>query len=185
MTDDVLLVVAAEQEAEHLPTDARVLLTGVGKVQAAIAVTAALAREETRPRLVVNLGTAGALQPGLAGTHEIGVVHQHDLDSVLLERLTGRRHGSPIVLGPGLRLATGDVFVQDPTVRDAVARDADLVDMEGYAVAAACRAAGVPVRLVKHVSDAADGAAARRWVDTVDEAGRALAAWVAAELANR
>ena len=53
-------------------------------------------------------------------------------------------------------LASGDVFVADPAVRDPLARRADLVDMEGYAVAYACRRFGVPVRLVKHVSDNAD-----------------------------
>ena len=46
-----------------------------------------------------------------------------------------------------------------PLVRDRLAERADLVDMEGYAVAFACRRLGVPVRLVKHVSDRADDSA--------------------------
>jgi adenosylhomocysteine nucleosidase len=178
----VLLVVAVAQEAEHLPPGWPVLLTGVGKVNAAVAVTAALTDPDRRPDLVVNLGTAGALHSHLTGTHEIGAVLQHDVDSLLLERLTGQPQGLPIQLGAGPTLATGDVFVHDPVMRDAIAEHAALVDMEGYAVAAACRAAGVPVRLVKHVSDPADHEAPRAWADTVADASRALGTWVDREL---
>ena len=42
--------------------------------------------------------------------------------------------------GSEIVLATGDVFVTDPAVRDRLAERAHLVDMEGYAVAYAARA---------------------------------------------
>ena len=74
-------------------------------------------------------------------------------------------------------LATGDVFVTDPLVRARLAEVASLVDMEGYAVAYACRQFGVPVRLVKHVSDDADEGALD-WPARVD-AERAGAGGVA------
>jgi adenosylhomocysteine nucleosidase len=178
----VLLVVAVEQEAVHLPASLPLLVTGVAKVNAAVRVARALADSPTRPDLVVNVGTAGALHAGMTGTHEIGSVRQHDLDSVLIEQLTGRRDGEVIVLGPGPALVTGDVFVTDSALRDALAREADLVDMEGYAVAAACRAFDVPVRLVKHVSDTADEGARRTWVHSVEQSSRALGAWLAQHL---
>jgi adenosylhomocysteine nucleosidase len=178
----VLLTVAVAHEAVHLPDRLPVLLTGIGKVNAAMTVAAALARPGTRPDLVVNLGTAGALHGGMTGTHEVGVVVQHDLDSALLEQLTGSRYGPPIHLSDGPTLATGDVFVTDPAVRDRLAQSADLVDMEGYAVAAACQAAGIPVRLVKHVSDSADAGARTSWVRTVEDSSRALGDWVRAHL---
>jgi adenosylhomocysteine nucleosidase len=174
----VLLVVAVEQEAVHLPPSLPLLVTGVAKVNAAVRVAAALADPATRPDVVVNVGTAGALHAGMAGTHEIGSVRQHDLDSMLVEQLTGRRDGEQIVLGAGPALVTGDVFVSDPVLRDALAREADLVDMEGYAVAAACRAFEVPVRLVKHVSDSADEGARLSWVESVEQASRALRGWL-------
>jgi len=176
----VLLVVAVEHEAVHLPSDVPLLITGVGKVNAALQVSSALADPARRPSMVVNAGTAGALHPGMVGTHVIGRVVQHDLDSSLLEELTGYRYGQPIDLGEGPTLATGDVFVSDPARRDALAGQADLVDMEGYAVAAACRLAGVPVRLVKHVSDSADSDARRSWLDSVHEASRVLGEFLAA-----
>ena len=104
------------------------------------------------------------------------------LDSVVLEELTGHRYGRPILLGEGPTLATGDVFVSDPATRDRLAETADLVDMEGYAVAAACRMAGVPVRLVKHVSDTADEGARASWLDSVHHASAELAQWLRVNL---
>jgi adenosylhomocysteine nucleosidase len=79
-------------------------------------------------------------------------------------------------------LATGDVFVSDPAVRDALAERAHLVDMEGYAVARACQAAGVPCDLVKVVSDTASEGAARSWQDQMDAIARQIADAVAQHL---
>jgi adenosylhomocysteine nucleosidase len=171
-----LLVVALDLEAAQLGDRLPVLLTGVGKVRAATSVARLLAT--SRPSVVVNIGTAGGLRHGLDGVHEIGTVIQHDFASEAIERITGVGFGPPIVLGGGLTLATGDQFVQGGPVRDALAQRADLVDMEAYAVAAACREADVPVRVVKLVSDDADEHALRSWVDTVSDHARTLAAWV-------
>ncbi|MGA7689628.1 MAG: nucleosidase [Jiangellales bacterium] len=176
----VLLVVAVEHEAVAFPADLPVLITGVGKVNAALQVSRALARPTDRPDLVVNIGTAGALHDGMVGTHVVGRVQQHDLDSTVLEQLTGHRYGRPILLGDGPTLATGDMFVSDAGTRDRLAAHADLVDMEGYAVAAACRMAGVPVTLVKHVSDTADEGARTSWLESVHAASGELATWLAA-----
>lgn len=77
---------------------------------------------------------------------------------------------------PDLVLATGDLFVSDAAVRDALAERASLVDMEGYAVVMACQAFDVPVRVVKHVSDDADESALD-WATAVDASARDLAAW--------
>jgi adenosylhomocysteine nucleosidase len=78
-------------------------------------------------------------------------------------------------------LASGDVFVTDPAVRDLLAQRAHLVDMEGYAVAYACHAFGVPVRLVKHVSDNA-GDDAVDWPRLVEASARELGRWLRANV---
>ncbi|MFI9271599.1 nucleosidase [Kitasatospora sp. NPDC052896] len=181
--DRPLLVLAVAEEAAHLGDRLPVLLTGMGKVNAAASLAAVLA-QGPRPSEVVNLGTAGALRPGLEGrTHQVARVFQHDLDSAVLHLLTGRDTGLPLDLAAdGPTLATGDLFVSDPAARERLAQSADLVDMEGYALAAVARRAGVPVRLVKHVSDEAGEGAARAWRDSVDDCGKLLAAWVAEEL---
>ena len=179
--DRPLLVVAMHEEAVHLGDAVPVLVTGPGKVRAATALAAQLAAAP--PAYVVNLGTAGGLRHGLDGVHEIGTVLQHDFDDHGLFELTGHHFGAPIELGDGPVLATGDRFVSGGAVREALAQRADLVDMEGYAVAAACRAAQVPVRLVKLVSDDAGEDAHRTWAESVGAHAETLAAWVREHLA--
>lgn len=179
--DRPLLVVATEAEATRLPTDAAILLTGMGKVNATAALTTVLAAGSL-PAEVINLGTAGALRPGLTGLHLVRRVVQHDLDTELLHRLTGETVGAPLDLGDtGLVLATGDTFVSDEVVRERLARRADLVDMEGYAVASVAIRFGVPVRLVKCVSDGAGDDAARSWQENVAACAALLAGWLHAE----
>jgi adenosylhomocysteine nucleosidase len=177
--DRPLLVVAAEEEAAHLGDSLPVLLTGMGKINASMALATVLARGE-RPAEVLNLGTAGALRSGRAGIHQIARVLQHDLDTPLLRTLTGVTYGAPIELdvAGGSVLATGDLFVSDPAARDRLAEQADLVDMEGYAIATVAQRAGVPVRLVKYVSDEAGAGADRTWRESVDSCAKELAAWV-------
>jgi adenosylhomocysteine nucleosidase len=175
-----LLVVALEEEAERLDLSLPVLITGPGKVRAATAVATQLAT--ARPSVVINIGTAGGLRPGVTGIHEVGTVIQHDLDDEAIFAIVGRHYGPPIVLGAGPVLATGDRFVAGGPVRDALAERADLVDMEGYAVAAACVAAGVPARLVKLVSDDAGEDASMTWADSVADHAHTLAGWVAQHL---
>jgi adenosylhomocysteine nucleosidase len=181
--DRPLLVMAVELEARHLGTDLPVLITGMGKVNAAVAVATALATGP-RPAELINLGTAGALRPGLAGTYVVGTVMQHDFDEETLQRLTGLVSAPPIRVGDpdAPTLATGDAFIADEASRERLAGHASLVDMEGYAVAAAARAAGIPVRLVKHVSDEAGDDAERSWKDSVEECSRRLGDWLTAAL---
>jgi adenosylhomocysteine nucleosidase len=78
-------------------------------------------------------------------------------------------------------LATGDLFVTETQTRDRLAERAHLVDMEGYAVAFACQRKDVPVRLVKYVSDAADGGS-MDWPTFVDACAVELGRWLQALL---
>jgi adenosylhomocysteine nucleosidase len=176
-----LVVVALRQEAAHLE-GVDVLLTGIGKVAAALAVARAIA--EDRPTRVLNIGTAGALRTGLEGVHRIGRVIEHDVDHVALSALIGEPLPGEVVLNPDLPtvLATGDAFVADAAVRDRLAERAHLVDMEGYAVARACAEAGVPCELVKVVSDTADETAGHTWQEQADALARTIAQVVAHEL---
>lgn len=173
----VLVVSATAAEAAHVPSGLPVLVTGIGKVAAASAVARALASDSTVD-LVVNIGSCGALRDGLSGVFEAGRVLNHDL-SVEALRAIGYDPEEWLEVGPsGIALATGDVFVHETTTRLRLAEQADLVDMEGYAVAWACRQAGVPVRLVKHVSDNADEASLD-WASLVDASARDLGDWLA------
>ena len=181
--DRPLLVVALEEEARHLHvSELPILVTGVGKVCAASALAAVLARQ--RPARLINLGTAGALREGLTGTQIIGRVVQHDFDDATIAQLTGGHFGEPIELASaGPVLGSGDVFVSGGPAREAlVARGVDLVDMEGYAVARVARTFGLDVMLVKEISDGAGDAAGKSWSENLDECAERLGAWLRTEL---
>ncbi|WP_455901972.1 nucleosidase [Rhodococcus gordoniae] len=175
----ILVVSATRAEAAHVPERYETVITGIGKVDAAVAVTAALAAypADARP-LVVNIGTAGALRTHHSGLFLPSAVLNHDISSEVLKSL-----GHPVqdVVeiddGDGSVLATGDSFVSDAQVRDALAARADLVDMEGFAIAYAARRMGARCRLVKHVSDRADDSALE-WPKQVDRSAQALARWL-------
>ena len=180
--DRPLLVVALEEEAQHLHvSDLPVLVTGVGKVCAAAALASVLARQ--RPSRVINLGTAGSLREGLKGTQVVGRVEQHDFDDEAIFGLTGEHFGAAIDLGvSGPVLGSGDLFVDSAAKRAGlVGRGIDLVDMEGYAVAFTAHQFGLPVTLVKEISDAADEGAARTWRESVDECAERLGEWLRRE----
>jgi adenosylhomocysteine nucleosidase len=182
---ELLVVAAVRAETAYVPEGIPVVITGMGKTSAAIEVTRALlAYGDTTDLTVLNIGTAGALRDGHAGLFRPGVVLNHDLSADAI-RLLGADPEERIDLGngDGSVLASGDVFVTDPAVRDVLASQADLVDMEGYAVALACRRLGVALELVKHVSDNADEGAFD-WPELVDSSARVLGAWVTERLGS-
>ena len=177
----ILVVAATRAEVAHVPADCDVVVTGIGKSAAAVGTTRALCDRDLADLTVVNLGTAGALRDGFVGLHEVGTVLNHDMNADAVKALGYDPH-ERLEVGPSdVVLASGDVFVTDPALRAALAEQAHLVDMEGYAVAFACAAFGVPVRLVKHVSDNADESALD-WPAMVDRSARALADWLRTEL---
>jgi adenosylhomocysteine nucleosidase len=181
-TGRILVVSATAVEASHVPAELDVVITGIGKTAAAAVTTAALiAHRGLHDELtVVNIGTVGALRDGLSGVYVPSTVINHDINGDAIRAL-GYDPAEVIDLdgGDGTVLASGDVFVTDPLIRSRLAERAHLVDMEGYAVAFACQRLGVPVRLVKHVSDTADESALD-WPSLVDTSARALGAWLAA-----
>lgn len=176
----ILIVSATQAEARYVPSGARLLVTGIGKMRATAALTRALA-DPSAPstRLVVNIGTAGALHDHHAGLFLPSVVVEHDISATEL-----RAMGYPIVDrwvvpdGDGSVLASGDTFVADPVRRASLARQADLVDMEGCAVTYVAAAFDVRCQLVKVVSDGADERA-MDWPSLVDGAARLLGDWLA------
>lgn len=175
-----LFVAAVDGEAAHLPEEANVLVTGIGTLPAALAVTEALAKAETLPERVVNIGTCGALRDGLDGVFEIDRVTKHDFHLEVISDI--KRYLLPETIElettgqlPVQGLATGDMFVSDSITRARLAEASGLCDMEGYAVAAACQRFGVPVTLLKQVSDPANETSVGQWAGVVDRGARELA----------
>jgi adenosylhomocysteine nucleosidase len=178
-----LVVCATRAEAVHVPGGLPLVVTGLGKTAAAAVTAEALAQAGDLDDLtVVNIGTAGSLRPGLSGIFLPSEVLNHDLSADLVRALGyDPQERLPVPDGDGTVLATGDLFVTEPHVRERLAQTAHLVDMEGYAVVYACRRRGVPVRLVKHVSDEADERA-MDWPTLVDHSAAELGRWLEREL---
>lgn len=177
-----LLVLAAHPlETTYFPEHIDLVLTGVGMSASAVRTTEAVLTRCPDPArraelTVLNIGSAGALKPGLTGVLEPSRIINRDVDEELL-RAAGIPVDNVIELGgDGPVLATGDSFVAGGPARDALAARADLVDMEGWAIAVACRHLGVPLRMVKHVSDAADEEAVA-WAEKVELSALALGRW--------
>lgn len=165
-----------------MPAGVPVVVTGVGKTAAAVATARALAERDTSDLVVLNVGTTGALRDGLSGLYLPSEVVNHDINSDAVRTLgLDPQETLHVEGGDGTVLASGDVFVTDPVVRRRLAERADLVDMEAYGVVYACREYGVPVRVVKHVSDSADETALD-WPALIDASAKVLGEWVRAEV---
>jgi adenosylhomocysteine nucleosidase len=137
----ILIVVALAEELVH----PGVLHTGVGKLNAAYALTREL--QQRRPKLVVNYGTAGGLNPSLAGLVEIPFsTHPFQLDS----------GEAGVVCGSGDRFVTA----VDPWL---LQHGVEVVDMELSAIASICQREGIPWRSFKYISDHADRDSETSW----------------------
>lgn len=184
-----LVVAALAEEVAHVD-GVEVLVTGVGKALAAARLARRLA-DGPLPHIVINLGTAGALVPGVTGVVEVGYVTQHDFPYGAIEALVGGRvtrayrlaaelAPTPVhdVPADALAVASGDTFVTDVEhARTIAGLGAQLVDMESYAYAATCASFDVALRCVKAVSDRADADAGASWIDSIEGCARALADW--------
>jgi len=175
---EFVVVSAVAGEARYVPSGLQVVVTGVGKTAAAVATARMLAERDTSELVVLNVGTTGALRDGLSGVYLPSTVINHDLNAGAIRAIgLDPQEALHVEGGDGTVLASGDVFVTDPEVRARLAEQAHLVDMEAYGVVYACREYGVPVRVVKHVSDSADEAALD-WPALVDASAKVLGEWV-------
>ncbi|MCI4591609.1 5'-methylthioadenosine/S-adenosylhomocysteine nucleosidase [Sphingobium sp. BYY-5] len=162
-TRRVLFVMAVEAEyGPHLRARFSPLLTGVGPVEAALATGMALhdlAREKALPDLAVCLGSAGSRTCSLGDIFQVASVSWRDMDASRLGFTKGVTPfvdhpidlplATPLSL-PLARLSTGANIVGG---EEYAAIDADMVDMETFAVARACARFGVPLMGLRGVSD--------------------------------
>ena len=170
---DPLVVMALPIESQGVFEQASVpvLYTGLGKVNAAWALSRALSDYRHAGRalpLVLNFGTTGSRR---FDTHTLVACHafvQHDMDVTGLgfERGATPYDDSPARLEfdtvfttlPSAVCASGDSFLTG-----ACALECDVVDMEAYAYAKVCWREGARFACVKYVTDGADHAAANDW----------------------
>ena len=163
-------IVAMECEADAvrpaLKQDDRLYLSGIGKVNAAMATQQAIDEGATE---IVNAGLAGGLVPtmNIADVVEIGAAIEYDfnLDDINhrgIGVLDEREETEIPVSGADKNaarlytLATGDRFTNDETdimlVREL---GGEVRDMEGAAIAHVCEKRKVKCRMIKAISDVA------------------------------
>ncbi|TWI81659.1 adenosylhomocysteine nucleosidase [Lacibacter cauensis] len=174
---DALFVFALESEAAEDFTDCNVLITGIGKVSAAYALTKSIAQH--KPAMIINLGSAGS------NTFSKGTIVcctqfiQRDMD---VRGLGFQLYETPLsgidpVLQYGLQIkglpqgicGTGDSFEMN---HDVIAYT--VVDMEAYPLALIAQKENIPFLCLKYISDGADGSAADDWNELVHKAAVAF-----------
>ncbi|AHK00177.1 MULTISPECIES: 5'-methylthioadenosine/S-adenosylhomocysteine nucleosidase [Rhizobium/Agrobacterium group] len=160
----ILFVMAASAEyGPHLQARIAPLMTGVGPVEAAISVTAILAGLDAAghlPDLVVSLGSAGSRTLDQTGIYQAISVAYRDMDASAFGFEKGRTPFLDLPAEVALplripdiaeaRLSTGANVVSGATYGSI---DADMVEMETYAVLRACQRFGVPLIGLRGISD--------------------------------
>ncbi|MCF3640780.1 5'-methylthioadenosine/S-adenosylhomocysteine nucleosidase [Rhizobium sp. TRM95111] len=160
----LLYIMAVDAEyGVHLRERISPLMTGVGPVEAAVQATRAFAHLDARdslPHLVISLGSAGSATLEQTEVYQAVSVSYRDMDASPF----GFEKGVtpfldlpvsiplPVVI-PGVataRLSTGANIVSGPAYQSI---DADMVEMETFAILRACQAFGLPLVGLRGISD--------------------------------
>ncbi|WP_370631829.1 5'-methylthioadenosine/S-adenosylhomocysteine nucleosidase [Phyllobacterium lublinensis] len=162
----VLFAMAVDAEyGPHLQRLFTPLVTGVGPVEAAVSVSAtlaSLAANRSLPDLVVSLGSAGSRTLEQAEVYQVTSVSYRDMDASALGFKKGAtpfldipvtvplRHRIPGVkeasLSTGANIVSGKAYELI---------DADMVEMETFAVLRACQRFELPLIGLRGISDGA------------------------------
>ncbi|WP_449433022.1 5'-methylthioadenosine/S-adenosylhomocysteine nucleosidase family protein [Pseudomonas putida] len=174
---ETLFVFALEAEAGTAFADVNAVFTGIGKVNAAIALTKAIAQH--RPKLIVNLGSAGSQRHGKGEVVCCTRFVQRDMDVTPLgfARYETPLSDIPVLLEHGLELpglALGTCGSGDSFEISHGEAPYDIVDMEAYVLALIARSEGIPFVCLKYISDDAGSDAAGDWSVQVHLAGEAF-----------
>lgn len=180
----ILTTFAVKEEIIELTipnAEVHTALTDIGKIAAVGNLMKKL--YEYKPDYVLNIGTAGTLN------HNVGdiIVSQDYVDrnyqklgALHMDWQISDTFGTnklPSVIGGEERfdrfvVNTGDDFV---TTGDEI--EGDIVDMEGYAQAWACRELHIPLLSVKYVTDILGQNSVKQWEEKLAEARKGLTAF--------
>lgn len=186
----VLPVMAAPAEyGQALQARITPLITGIGPVEAAISLTAALSRLEAMdslPDLIVSLGSSGSRELDHAKVYQASSVSYRDMDASPLGFEKGQTPlldlppvlslPCPIADLPTASLSTGANVVSGSGY-DAI--DAQMVDMEVWALKRVAQTFGIPLIAIRGISDGkVELSKLTDWTATLDQVDANLAqAW--------
>ncbi len=165
-------------ETSHNGTDIVIAYSKIGKVFSALTTTILI--EKFRCDMVLFSGVAGAISPSLqigditvatktaqhdlditAFGHDVGFVPEGskfiDLDKSLIDIATTVAKVNNITLKK-VTVATGDQFIANNKRKEYIKENfkADAIEMEGGSVAVVCHSMGVPLLVLRSISDTAD-----------------------------
>lgn len=178
LTENPLFVFALPEEAGNEFKDDNVLITGVGKVNAAYALTKKL-HEGDKPGILVNLGSAGSAvykrDEVVCCTRFI----QRDMDATPLgfELYKTPFSAIPPVIEHGFKIkgcetaicGSGDKFEGNHSTDKY-----NVVDMEAYSLAFIAKERRIPFLCLKYITDGANGSAGTDWQSTLHQVAVAL-----------
>tara|TARA_B100000989_G_scaffold290181_1_gene262977 strand:+ start:773 stop:1339 length:567 start_codon:yes stop_codon:yes gene_type:complete len=177
----VALIIALPDEAYGIENIKGVTtyISGVGKINSAIATFQAIKRGATK---IINYGSAGLVS-------DVNIVNKLIEPDIIIQRdmlaeplaprgVTPFEEGDlsgalPLPANSDITLGTGDSFVQDvdPWFRYA---NVDIVDMEAYSIYKTCRKFNINFKCYKWVTDYADKNAKKDWAENVSNGNLAF-----------
>jgi len=162
----LLYVMAAEPEyGPHLQMRITPLMTGIGPIEAAVELARALGRlshEGLLPDLVVSLGSAGSAKLEQGSVHQVSSVSYRDMDASPLGFEKGRTPllDLPTIVDLPLHIpgvSTASISTGANIISGAAYNliDADMVDMESFAILRATMAFDIAMIGLRGISDGA------------------------------
>tara|TARA_B100000780_G_scaffold158127_1_gene110596 strand:- start:288 stop:812 length:525 start_codon:yes stop_codon:yes gene_type:complete len=133
---------------------------GVGKINATYNTLSLI--NTHKPKIIINYGTAGAINNKLKGMVECTKFFQRDMDVTGLGFKLGEtpfdKIKEIIFSENGYSCGSGDSFVNKK-----IDMKVDIVDMEAYAIAKVCKLQNINFRCFKYISDNADENSRKDW----------------------
>ena len=154
---DKLFIAAIKEETIGLDYFMHI---GVGKINATYGTLRLI--NTYKPKMIINYGTAGAINTKLKGVVECTKFYQRDMDVRGLNFELGETPFDKIkeivTSDSGYSCGTGDSFVSQK-----INMKVDVVDMEAYAIAKVCMLENIKFKCFKYISDNADKNANNEW----------------------
>lgn len=175
--DNILFVFALDSEAGDNFNHVNKLITGIGKVNAAVALTKEISRK--KPELIINLGSAGGY--GFSKGEVICCTQfiQRDMDAQGLgfKKFETPLSGIPTVIEHGVEfsgLKKGICGSGDSFETNHINTEYNVIDMEAYPLALIAMNEKIPFLCLKYISDDAGSDAANDWEEQVILAAKAF-----------
>lgn len=174
-SNDILIVMALQEECQGYFSNENVIYTGVGKTNASYALMKAINKK--KPKLVLNLGSARSAVFNKGELINCTEFIQRDMD---VRGLGFEQYITPFdkideqILSYGNEIeglkkgicGSGDSF--DTSANNSVAYN--LFDMESYALAKICKLQKIPFTCVKYITDGAE----ESWNQALNDAAKNL-----------